>query len=350
MIRPTLSAACVACVACMALLAGCASFSPDGGFDKVSELTRERTGQSPAWQRSQQNREDASARVVELLGKPLTADSAVEIALLNNRGLQASFFQLGVAESSLVQAGRLANPLLSFSRIAGGGLTEIDRSIVFDLLGLLTMPAATQVQRSRFEQAQYQAAFEAVGLAAEARRAFYSAVAAQDLARYFVQVKESADVSNELARRMVAAGNLNRLAQMRQQAYYADATSRLARSRHQATLEREHLTRVLGLSGERFEFTLPERLPDLPAEPAAPLDAERVAMDKRLDLQMARRAADATALQLGLTRATGLVDVLEVGYANKSQTGEARQSGYDIQFQLPIFDFGTARTRGAEAT
>ena len=330
-------------------LAGCASFSQDGGFGKVADLTKERTGQTASWQRSAQDSESAKARVSELLKQPLTAEAAVEVALLNNRGLQASFGELGVAESDLVRAGRLANPTFGFGHLKGGGVTEIDRSVMFNVLGLLTLPIARQVEQRRFEQAQYQAAFEAVGLASETRKSFFGAVASQDLVKYYEQVKDAADASNELARRMVQAGNFNKLAQMRQQAFYADATSQLARARHQAVAERERLVRLLGLSGEQLNFKLIDRLPDLPVEPADPQDAEQTAMDKRLDVLMARRSTEATAKSLGLTKATRFVNVLEAGYANKSQTGEQRQNGYEIELELPLFDFGSTRAARAEA-
>ena len=330
-------------------LAGCASFSEDGGFGKVSELTRERTGQSASWQRGAEESGTARARVRELLKQPLTAEAAVEVALLNNRGLQASFGELGVAESDFVRAGRLANPTFTFGHLKGGGITEIDRSVVFNVLGLLTMPVARQVEQRRFEQVQYQAAFEAVGLAGETRKAFFSAVAAQDLVKYYEQVKDAADASNELARRMVQAGNFNKLAQMRQQAFYADATSQLARARHQAVAERERLVRLLGVSGDQLDFKLISRLPDLPGEPAEPKDAEQTAMDKRLDVLMAKRSTEATAKSLGLTKATRFINVLDAGYANKSQTGEQRQNGYEIELELPLFDFGSTRAARAEA-
>jgi len=331
------------------LLAGCASFSNDGGFDKVSQLTRERTGQSASLQRKPEESDTARSRVAELLKQPLTADAAVELALLNNRGLQASFGELGIAEADLVRAGRLANPTFGFGRLRGGGITEIDRSLMFNVLGLLTMPLAKQVEQYRFEQAQFQAASDAVGLASDTRKAFFAAVAAQDLATYSEQVKDAADASNELARRMLEAGNFNKLAQMRQQAFYADAMSRLARARHQAIAERERLTRLLGLSGDQLDFKLVERLPDLPAAPAEPNDAEQTAIDKRLDVLLARRSTEATARALGLTKATRFVNVLEAGYANKSQTGEPRQNGYEIELELPLFDFGSTRTARAEA-
>ena len=332
------------------MLAGCASFSPDGGAGRVSELTRERTGQNVTFQRSTADVDSASTRVAELLKQPLTADSAVELALLNNRGLQASFSELGIAEADRVRAGRLANPTLSFGRLSGHGVTEIDRSVMFNLLGLLTLPVASEVAQRQLEQAQYQAALDAVGVASEARKAFFSAVAAQGLVGYYEQVKDAADASNDLARRMLLAGNFSKLAQMREQAFYADAMSNLARARHRAVAEREKLVRVLGLSGDQLAFKLPEHLPELPKAPLEPKDAEQIAIEKRLDVLMARRSTEATAKSLGLTRGTRFINVLEAGYANKSQTGEPRQNGFEIELQLPLFDFGSARAARAEAT
>jgi outer membrane protein TolC len=331
------------------VLAGCASYSPDGGMGRVSDLTKERTGQSVAPQRTDQNASAAKLRVADLLQQPLSADTAVELALLNNRGLQANLQQLGIAEANLVQAGRLPNPLLSFGRMSGSGVVEIERAVMFNILSIITMPRATQMQQRNFEQAQFQAAYEAVGVASETRRAYFGAVAAQELVRYYSQVKEAADASNELARRMVLAGNFNKLAQMREQAFYADATASLARAQQQAQAERERLIRLLGLSGEQLGFKLPDRLPDLPKAPTQPVDAERTALDKRLDVLMAKRAAASTASAYGLTKATRFINVLEVGYTNKSESGSPRANGFEIELELPLFDFGSVRTSRAEA-
>ena len=332
------------------VLAGCASFSPDGGFRTVEQLTQERIGQRPSYQRNAEQTDSATARVSELLKQALSADSAVQIALLNNRDLQASYAELGIAESDLVRAGRLANPSFRFGRLNGSGGVEIDRAVIFDVLRLFTMPLGKQVEQRRFEQAQLQAAYETVGLASDARKAFFEAVTAQQLVAYFGQVKEAADASSELARRMAAAGNFSKLAQMREQSFYADATAQLARAQHQAVAARERLTRVLALGGEQLEFTLPDRLPDLPAAPAQPKDAEQTAMDKRLDVLMAKRATKATAKALGLTQTTRFINVLHAGYQNKSATGEQRSNGYEIELELPLFDFGSARVARAEAT
>ena len=335
-------------------LTGCASFSPDGGFDRVASLTRERTGIAPIAPRDAGASDAARTRTTELLQHPLTPDAAVEIALLNHRGLRASFAELGIAEADLVRAGRLHNPSLRFGRLAGGGSVEIDRAVIFDVLGLLSMPTASRIERDRFEIAQLQAAADAVSLAAETRRAFFDAVAAQQLLGYAGQVKEAADASGELARRMRAVGNFSGLEQMREQAFEADALAQWLRARHQAVAGRERLARALGLADDLPPFTLPERLPELPAAPIDARNAEQAAMDKRLDLLMARRGAESTAASLGLTKTTRFINVLDVGYQNQSSRsdagGEPRRNGYEVEFELPLFDAGSTRVARAEAT
>ena len=315
----------------------------------VSQMTEQRTGQAVTRVLSIDDQDKSAARVANLLKQPLDPNSTVQIALLNNQGLQAAFADLGVAESDYVQAGRLRNPGFSFGRLRGGEGLEIDRSITFDLIGLLTLPLRSGIEQGRFEQAKLQAASVAVQLAADARRAFFEAVAAQQTEQYMLQVLGSAQASAELARRMARVGNWNKLDLTREQAAYAETIAQVARARQDAVAKREQLTRLLGLWGRDTAFTLPERLPDLPKAPAEIVDLEAQAMAQRLDLEMARRDADATAKALGLTRATGFINVLDAGYANKSETGKSRKSGYEVSVELPIFDWGSAKTAKAEA-
>jgi outer membrane protein TolC len=300
------------------LVGGCATFSKDGGFDDVSAMTQQRVG-LPVARTSDDNASATEATVTEMLAQPLTPDSAVRIALLNNKGLQTMFAELGVAEADLVQAGRLRNPGFSFSRLRGGDDLEIERSIMFDLVGLLTLPVRSNIERRRFEQAKLQAATEAVRLASDTRRAYFNAVAAQQTVKFMGQVKLSAEAGAELAQRMARVGNFSNLDYARQQMFYADATAQLARSLHTATATREQLTRLLGLWGPRTAFKLPDRLPDLPKSAKEITDIEAQAMQQRLDVQMAKRDTEATATALGLTQATRFINVLDAGYINKSQ-------------------------------
>ena len=331
-------------LAVVLLLGGCASFSPDGGMATVSKVADARTGAPGALAAT-----DTDEKLAQLLAQPLDADSAVRIALMNNHGLKAAMADLGASEADLVQAGRLRNPGLSFGRSHGSHGNEIDRGVSFDLAGLLTMPLRVNIERGRFEQAKLQAASSAVQLAADTRRAYFNAVAAVQTEQFMQRALLSAEAGAELATRLQQAGNWSRLDQARQQVFYADAVSDLARARHQAVVTREHLTRLLGLWGRQTAFTLPQRLPDLPAAPAQAGDIEAQAMEQRLDVQMSKLDAHATADALGLSKVTGFVNVLDAGYTNKSTSEAPRENGYAISLELPLFDWGSARNAKAQA-
>ena len=66
-------------------------------------------------------------------------------------------------------------------------------------------------------------------------------------------------------------------------------------------------------------------------------------------MRAARAAAAGTAADLGLTRTTRMVNVLDLGYASKSETGEPRSEGYEVSLELPLFDWGGARVARAES-
>ena len=105
----------------------------------------------------------------------------------------------------------------------------------------------------------------------------------------------------------------------------------------------------MGLWGDDARFALPERLPDLPGAPRELENAEQLAMEQRLDVRAARREAEMLAESLGLTRVTRLMNVFEVGIARVTETPEASKRGFEIGFDVPIFDWGGGRVARAES-
>ena len=121
----------------------------------------------------------AQSAVTRLLQQSLSADEAVQIALLNNLGLQAAYNQLGVDEAVFVQMSRPPVPSFSISRVSTSLELDIERQIVGSILSIATLPARAKIAGMRFEQAQLRAALETLSLAAETRRAYFKAVAAR---------------------------------------------------------------------------------------------------------------------------------------------------------------------------
>ena len=332
-----------------AVLSGCASFSPDGGFASVEKTAKERLGKDLRWSRNDADQNSIDQRVKELLAQPLSVDDAVQVALLNNRGLQASFQDLGITEAEVVQAGRLANPGYSFGRFSKGDEREIERGVHFNLGRLLALPLINQMEARRFEQTKGVVAMGVLTLAADTRKAYYHALAAEETVRYMRQVRQAAEASSELARRMEQIGNFNKLQRAREQMFLADASLNLVRAEQAQRATRERLTRLLGAWGNQTLFSLPERLPDLPKDVLDLPDIERVALAQRLDVQGAKMAAEQTARNLGLTRTTRFINVLELGYKSLGSNEGPTERGWEVGFELPLFDWGGARVARAES-
>ncbi len=336
-------------VAAALAVSGCATFSADGGFSAVEQSTGDRLGTTAKWQRTDADRAEVARLVNERLAKPIGPDDAVQIALVNNPGLQATFAELGIAEADMVAAGRLpALRIASLRTKYGESVEKVEQSIGTDVLGLLLMPIRYKYEAQRFARVQADVAREALAVAYEARRAWFEAVAAEETVRYMLQVREAAEASAELARRMARAGNYSKLQQMREQVFYAESTAQLARAQQAAVAARERLTRLLGLADDRA-FTLPERLPDLPPAPAATTDVAENALRERLDVQAAQRELESLRQSLGLVKTTRFVNALEVGRARTKEGEHPFAYGWAFSIEIPIFDFGTARVAQAEA-
>lgn len=345
MVRPT---PVLAAALATALLAGCATFSRDTGFGGVETATRTHIEQDVVWIRDDAARARTEARIDALLARPLAADDAVQIALLNNAGLQAAFHALGIAEADWVGAGRLQNPGFTIGRSTRGDEVEWERSLHVNLARLLTLPMRSDLERRRFEQTRRDVVLQVLRLAAETRKAWVAAVAANQTAQYQQQTLEAAEAGAELARRMAEVGNWSRLQQAREQSFYADAALGVARAEQARVQARERLVRLMGLDDGR-RITLPDRLPDLPEQLPKPAETEQQAMDTRIDLEVARLETEALAKHLGLTRRTRFINVLEFGVSHTSSNEAPVERGYEISFELPLFDMGGARVAAAES-
>ena len=352
--RPSLAAA----LLCLLLLAGCASVSPDGLQADVQAAAQGRTagvnGASlPSPDATAQA--DAQAAIQRWLAEPLTADSAVRIALLNNPGLQSRLAQLGVQDADRVRALTLPNPSFAIGRLTSNNEREIERTLSFGLIDLVTLPWRTRWQAQALQQATLAAAQDVARLATDARSAWARAVAAQQVLATHERMHDAAEAGAELARRMARVGNWSRLSQAREQAALADSRTQLAQARLAAATAREQLARTLGLWGDSARFTLAERLPDLPVQPLAADGLEARALRERLDVRAARLALDRVADQQGTSGIASVFGDIGLAYSRNTTTDRPStgqrdvQRGWELELPLPLFDWGGAASARARA-
>ena len=124
----------VLAVAAAALLASCASFSPDGGMSDVAQAVRSETAKDVVKIQSAEDARRARERVLALIAEPLSSEAAVQVALLNNRDLQAAYNDLGISEADYVQQSLPKNPSLSFMLYGGTGVTNFEFRLIESIL------------------------------------------------------------------------------------------------------------------------------------------------------------------------------------------------------------------------
>ena len=342
--RPTRRALLLAAISAV-LLAGCATVDIDGSINRVNRDVGSVTGGKLALARSERERNELQAAATVLLAQPLSADQAVQLALINNPSMQALLAQSWADSATAAQSGRLPNPLLTLDRIVSPSSIDFGRMLGVGLLDILSLPQRNRAALARIEQGQMQLAADVVEMATQVRQAWVVAVAAQQSLSYAKQVSESAEASAELARRMLEVGNFNKLQRARQQAFYADASAQWASAAHAASASREALIRLLGLNDAQTQtLKLPKRLPDLPAAPRTPEEVSTTASRGRLDVKVAQAALNATASAQGLTTLMSFSDIELSLVHNTSKDradGQRTQSrGAEIALTLPIFDWG----------
>ena len=327
------------------VLSGCASVSLEQNVSRVNDEARSFTDGNLSLARTDDERVKRANAAQALLQSPVGQREAVQLALVNSPSLQTLLAQGWAESANAAQVGRISNPMVSFERMVNGAELELGRALSFGLLDVLTLPARQGIANHRIDQSQLRLTSEVIDQVTKVRQAWVRAVTAEQTFQYAQQVFASAEASADLARRMQSVGNFNRLRRAREQAFYADAATRLATTSHQVTATREELVRFLGLDETQAQaLKLPKRLPDLPKQALEPQVVGAQATRARLDIRLAQSALAASAKSQGLTTVTSLTDIELTARSNTQFDNAAgtRTSprGYEIGVRLPVFDWG----------
>ncbi len=327
----------------VALLASCVSVPRDAGLADV----RARTSSAVSW--SAQPSTTDHERVRALLHDELTADAAVEIAMLNSPRLQVALAELGIARADLIEASTVANPVFEFElRIPGEPYRPYELRLAQSLIELIQLPRRRAIGRVAFDAAQMRVSSEVLRFGADVRMSYFDVVAASQHLAQSRTIVESARAAADVALRQHAAGNITDLDLENEQARYEQARLELAQRERRVVVAREALIRGLGLRDTTLEWRIPDSFPDLPATELGQQELEDLAGAQRLDLAIARRELELAERQLPLSRLAALGEAqLDVHY--EREPGGEHTVGPGIELPIPIFNTGRAARTRAES-
>jgi len=330
---------------------GCASMKPGMGFDDVQRSVSERTGQKVHWDNGSPEDSQTRDAVRALLADELTADGAVQIALLNNRNQQAVYEDLNLAQADLVQAGLLKNPVFGGEvRFAtSGGGTSVVLDLSQDFVSLLSMPLRKGRAAAQFEAAKIRVTAAVLDLAGETRVAYHELQAAEQLRELRGTVAEGMAASYEFVKRLRAAGNTRELDLSNERALYEQSKLDLATSESDVVQRREHLNELMGLWGDSLGWRIAGRLPPIPADEIPGEGLEARAVERSGDLELARREVEVAARSLGIVKPFALLQGLNTGVASEKDFDGSWSVGPSWSLPIPLFDQGQGEIGAAKA-
>ena len=345
-----------------ALMSGCATVRPGVAADDLRASLAERTDAPVLWRTNPNIDARADAAVAALLADSLSADAAVQVALLNNPRLQATYEDLGVAQAQLVQAGLLSNPVFGGRALWGlseGGAPDLGFNVAFEFLDILWLPLRRRVARSEYQSARLRVAEAVLDLAARTRNAYTRAQADRLRLDMEARIARNAEAAHTAALLLREAGTSPAAEYLAERGRYEQARLDLVMAEQRATESREALTRTMGLGAG--DYRLGGRLEPVPDVEPMTLEAgaletdaldvvalERRALNASLALGAVRHDAEAVAARLGLTNVQAILPKFEVGGEVEREDGEW-EAGPEVEVVLPLFDQGQARRAALHA-
>jgi outer membrane protein, heavy metal efflux system len=331
---------------------GCANVPREAGFGDVEKNVAGRIdGKRVHWNQGTGADQEVAQAVDDMLDRQLSADDVVQIALLNNPRLQATYEDLSIAQSNLVQAGLLSNPVLDAEvRFAeGGGGTALELAVVQEFLDVLYIPLRKRAAGAAFESAKLRVTGKVLDLAGEVRVAYYELQTSQQLMEMHRQVLAATSASSDFARRLREAGNITELDRLNENAMQEQAKQNVRAAEADVALNRERLNRLMGLETPADRWTIAERLPDLPADDIALESLEHQALSHSLNLEVARLEVEQAARGIGLAKPFGFMTELELGASAEREPDGEWAVGPAMSMPLPVFNQGQPAVASSQA-
>ncbi|CDZ81810.1 Cation efflux system protein CzcC [Candidatus Rubidus massiliensis] len=329
----------ILCLLCF----GCTRIPQINDDNGVSSIVNSRIAKDTYWNPGCYQDERISNAIQELLQQELTADSAVQIALLNNPQIQEMFEEIGIAQADLVEAGLFSNPAFDiiFRYPDKSNLkTNIEYTITQSFIDLFLIPLRIKVAKAELEQTTLRVTNEILDLAFEVEQTFYELQAAEQDLKYIKSIVELTSIHSQLASRQRIVGNIYKLDFQQIQSRYLEAKLEIARIQNDIIRLREKLNRLLGFCGD-IQWRISDNLPEIDYQGLSIACLESVAFSERLDLQSARFDVLRLSRMLGIKQ-WWVYTQGRIGIGGVRELEGNNVLGSAFSGEIPIFNYGQA--------
>lgn len=325
--------------------------SRETAFDPVRGEIEARTKQRIRWYQGAREDLEVDAAVARLLAEELTPDAAAQIALLNNRDLQATYEELGVSRAMLVEAGLLRNPVFDAKLLVpvAGDDGKLGLRIQQDFLDIFFIPLRRSVAEAELEATRARVTVRVLDVAFRARSSFQELVAASERQAILERSAEAAALAYEAAQRLREARNNTAFDLLKESTAAQQSRVDLLAAEADVVRLRERLNQELGVFGEQTLWRAPVKLADAPEDAPDLEHVERRAVAQSMELLLARQRVEVAGRALGVADVRGYLPGFEAG-AEFEREGPDGRVGPVAALTLPLFNQGqgTIAARDAE--
>lgn len=279
-----------------------------------------------------------------LLQKPVDADGAVRIAMLDNRELRAKLREIGVARGELVQASAIPNPVAELE-VQPERDSAYSLRAEYDVTGLVLAPIRARSVALEVDAARYRAASAVVETGYDARVAFYALQAAEQKLAIANRALDALAAARDAAEAFFRAGNIGELDFATQDAAYQTERADVADMELDARDAREALVRVLGIHGGDVAFVVKGELP--PPPPALDVlgDLEARTIRASFDLKERKSRLERLGRRAGFAKAEGWIPDVTVDFHALAPSNTPRDTAETqwlysggVRLTVPLFD------------
>ncbi len=328
-------------VAMATIISGCSRL-PEANDKAVSCLVASQIGKEVLWHQCGEDHDKICLIINDLLCNPVTLDAAIQIALLNNQDIQATFEDLGIARADLLDAGLLHNPVFDaafrFPDKSGLNLnTEV--SITQAFLDILLIPLRIRVASAAFEKAKIHVAQVVLDLAFDVEETYFNLVAEQKRVGLMEPLIDAAEATLDLSKAQHQQGNISDLELLDHSRTFVQAKIAFTESQVEIIRLKARMNQLLGLNPCEQSWKVADELPPLPIDDVSDTCLCEIALSQRLDLREIRWELERIA-RLGATKQWWAYTDLAGGLAVEQDTDGTLVRGPALVGAIPIFNYG----------
>lgn len=321
---------------------------PDANDEQVKKLVHDRLTKQVHWDQAIAHNDEVQSLLNPLLNllleQEMSLDAVLQIALLNNPEIQATFQELGIAHADLVQAGLFQNPFFEgFIRFPNRQKqsTNSELSINQGFLDIFLIPLKKKIKTTELEQAEFLVASRVLELAFSVQETYYKLQAEEQKCSLLEQLKEATGARALLATRQYQAGNISQLSQQKEQVGSLLCDLQLVTTKLEIATLRRKMQQLLGLAPSSENWRIKQELATLCEEEASVARLKELALSQRLDVAHVRLELKRFA-QIGATKEWWAMTNPSLGISSERDTDGTTVLGPTLAFALPFFDHGQA--------